>query len=218
MGRRSRPGGSGKKLLSCTERERTYAKRFEAADMQSKVLKIDPRDNVLIALTDLRKGDVVDFLGTNYQVASDVSAKHKFVTTDLEPGGHVIMYGVVVGKASEPLQRGQALTTRNLRHETSAVEAKASDFRWTAPDVSKWQQLVFSGFLRPDGQVGTRNHWLVVPLVFCENRNIATLKQAFEEELGFAAPPVYRQQVSELARLYREGKFGEIETYRAAEA
>ncbi len=186
--------------------------------MPSKVLKIDPRDNVLIALTDLRKGDVVDFSGANYELASDVSAKHKFVTTDLEPGGRVIMYGVVVGKASEPLRRGQALTTRNLRHETSAVEAKAPGFHWTAPDVSKWQQRAFSGLLRPDGQVGTRNHWLVVPLVFCENRNIATLKQAFEEELGFAPPPVYRQQVSELARLYREGKFGEIETYRAAEA
>ncbi len=54
--------------------------------------------------------------------------------------------------------------------------------------------------------MGTRNYWLVVPLVFCENRNIAVLRQAFEEELGFAAPQVYRQQVAELARLYREGK------------
>ena len=72
--------------------------------------------------------------------------------------------------------------------------------------------------MRPDGQVGTRNHWLVVPLVFCENRNIATLKQAFEEELGFAPPPVYRQQVADLARLFRERKFGEIESYQAPEA
>lgn len=200
------------------ERERINAKRVEAADMQSRVLKIDPRDNVLIALTDLRKGDAVDFSGTNYELVSDVPAKHKFLTADLAQGDRVIMYGVVVGKANEALRRGEALTTRNLRHETSKADAKASDVHWTAPDVSRWRQRVFSGFLRADGQVGTRNHWLVVPLVFCENRNISTLKQAFEEELGFAPPPVYRQQVSELARLYREGKFGEIEAYRAAEA
>jgi altronate hydrolase len=33
---------------------------------------------------------------------------------------------------------------------------------------------------------GSRNHWLVEPFFFCENRNISVLKQAFEEELGFA--------------------------------
>ena len=59
-----------------------------------------------------------------------------------------------------------------------------------------------------DGQVGTRNYWLVVPLGFCENRNIAVLKQAFEEELGFAAPQIYRHQVAEFVRLYRTGQAG----------
>jgi altronate hydrolase len=49
-----------------------------------------------------------------------------------------------------------------------------------------------------------------VPLVFCENRNIGVLKQAFEEELGFAAPQIYRQQVAELARLYQDGRAEEI--------
>jgi altronate hydrolase len=53
--------------------------------------------------------------------------------------------------------------------------------------------------------VGTRNYWLVVPLVFCENKNIQVLKQALEEELGFAAPQLYRRQVAELAKQYREG-------------
>ena len=65
-----------------------------------------------------------------------------------------------------------------------------------------------SGIREIGWQVGTRNYWIVVPLVFCENKNIQVLKQAFEEELGFAAPQVYRQQVAELAQLYREGKIG----------
>jgi altronate hydrolase len=60
--------------------------------------------------------------------------------------------------------------------------------------------------------VGTRNYWIVVPLVFCENRNILNLKQAFEEELGFSPELNYRRQVAELARLYREGKVGQIRT------
>src|SRR5204863_5080471 len=72
------------------------------------------------------------------------------------------------------------------------------------------KQQTFLGYRRSDGQVGTRNYWLVVPLVFCENRNIIVLKQAFEEELGFAPPQVYRHQVSELATLYREGRTEEL--------
>jgi len=68
----------------------------------------------------------------------------------------------------------------------------------------------FLGYQRADGQVGTRNYWLVVPLVFCENRNVVNLKQAFEEELGFVPPQVYRQQVSTLAKAYREGRIDEI--------
>src|SRR5207237_2111808 len=62
----------------------------------------------------------------------------------------------------------------------------------------------------------TRNYWLVLPLVLCENRNLAVLKQAFEEELGFSTPRVYRRQVAELVRLYREGKTAEIENYEFA--
>src|SRR5450631_4838211 len=73
------------------------------------------------------------------------------------------------------------------------------------------------GYHRADGKVGTRNYWLVVPLVFCENRNIVNLKQAFEEELGFAAPQIYRQQVAELASLYRQGRSEEIKQHSAAE-
>ncbi len=46
----------------------------------------------------------------------------------------------------------------------------------------------------------------MVPLVFCENRNIDVLKQAFEEELGFAPPKIYRREVAELVRRYRKGE------------
>src|SRR5262249_59309458 len=85
----------------------------------------------------------------------------------------------------------------------AACDKKPEQYQWHAQDIEKWKGREFLGYHREDGQVGTRNYWLVAPLVFCENRNIAALKQAFEEELGFAAPPVYRQQVAELVRAYR---------------
>ena len=42
----------------------------------------------------------------------------------------------------------------------------------------------FKGYHRSDGRVGTQNVWLVVPLVFCENRNIHVMREAVAETLG----------------------------------
>ena len=184
-----------------------------------KVLQIDPRDNALVALTDLRRGDSVTLDSHTYQLETDVAAKHKFAGEDLAAGANVIMYGVIVGKAVAPIRRGEALTTKNIRHDAAEFREKSREYAWTPPDVSRWRERSFTGYRRADGQVGTRNYWIVVPLVFCENRNIGVLKQAFEEELGFAAPQIYRRQVAELARLYREGKTAEMEKVElAAEA
>jgi len=178
-----------------------------------KVLQLDARDNVLIALSDLKQGDVVEFNGSTYPLLSRVPAKHKFATEDLPVGTRIVMYGVLVGKAVRRVQRGEALTLENVRHEALPFHDKAAEFRWKAPEVAPWKQKRFLGYKRSDGQVGTRNFWIVVPLVFCENRNILNLKQAFEEELGFAPEQNYRRQVAELAQLYREGKTELIRTH-----
>ena len=176
--------------------------------MSSLVLQLDSRDNVLVALSNLKKGDAIQFGGRSHQLQTDVPAKHKFATVDLAIGDRVVMYGGLVGKAVKPIAAGEVVTVTNIRHEASPFHEKSQAYQWAPPDVSRWAQRTFQGYARSDGQVGTRNYWIVVPLVFCENKNIQVLKQAFEEELGFAAPQVYRQQVAELAKLYREGKVG----------
>jgi altronate hydrolase len=178
--------------------------------MENAVLKLDPRDNVLIALKNLRQGERIDFSGHSYVLTTDVHAKHKFAIDDLAVGADLIMYGVLIGKARQPIRAGEALTTGNTVHEATSYHEKSREYEWTPPDVDGWRQRTFRGFERLDGQVGTRNCWLVVPLVFCENRNIDVLKQAFEEELGLAQPKIYRQQVAELVRLYREGAVSEM--------
>ncbi|MGC2451039.1 MAG: altronate dehydratase family protein [Candidatus Sulfotelmatobacter sp.] len=177
--------------------------------MNSRVLQVDSRDNVLVALTNLSRGETVEYAGKVHSLISDVPAKHKFATVDLAPGDHVVMYGGIVGNAVKPIREGELLTTSNIRHEATPFHEQKKELHWQRPNVSHWVDRTFQGFVRPDGQVGTRNYWLVVPLVFCENKNIQVLKQAFEEELGFAAPQVYRRQVAELAKLYREGKLAD---------
>ena len=172
--------------------------------MTFRALQLDPSDNILVALSNLKQGESVDCAGRKHLLRSDVPAKHKFALNDLDAGAPVVMYGVLVGKAVKPVAAGELLTTGNIRHQAAPFHSQTAQYHWSPPDVSRWANRTFQGFQRSDGQVGTRNYWLVVPLVFCENKNIQVLKQAFEEELGFAPPSRYRQRVAQLVALYRE--------------
>ncbi len=163
-----------------------------------KVLKLDPRDNVLVALTPLAANQPVSYAGKTYVPIADVPAKFKFVEHDMPVGAEVIMYGVIVGKVREPIPAGGVVTTRNLQHDASSYSTVRTPHPWTPPDVALWRQRTFLGYHRADGQVGTRNYWLVLPLVFCENRNVELLREAFEEELGYRKPNEYRRQVRAL--------------------
>ena len=178
--------------------------------MHCDVLQLDSRDNVLIALSDLKGGQAIEFAGQTYAPTTNIPAKHKFATRGFSAGDEVIMYGVLVGKAARPIARGELLTTSNVQHQAAPYREQVGEYRWTPPDILRWTQSTFLGYRRSDGQVGTRNYWLVVPLVFCENKNIQVLKNALEEELGFAPPQIYRQQVADLAKLYREGKASQL--------
>src|SRR5205823_13747999 len=103
------------------------------------VLQLDSRDNVLIALTDLKEGDAVEFAGERFALSSRVPAKHKFATQDLSVGAPITMYGVLVGKASQPIRKGELLTLSNIHHEAAPYAGKQSQYHWTPPDVSRWK-------------------------------------------------------------------------------
>ncbi len=181
--------------------------------LQKKVLELDPADNIAVAIVDLSAGDKVSVSNRTYALVSDVPAKHKFALRDFNVGDPVLMYGVLIGKASRPVRAGELIGTSNVHHQATGFHAKTKDLSWTAPDVSRWRGRTFLGYHRPDGQVGTRNYWLVVPLVFCENGNVRALQEAFEHGLGFESSGVYGVQVAELAALYSQGKIDQIRNY-----
>ncbi len=179
--------------------------------MPDAILKIHPADNVIVALTDLPTGARITYEGQTYVLPGGVAAKHKFVTETRQPGDPVYMYGVTVGRATQPIQQGEVITTFNLRHEADPYGlAQRQPYTYQAPDASAFASRTFMGYHRPDGRVGTRNYWLVIPLVFCENRNVLIMKDAFERELGYAQSDKYREQVHELLHLYQHGQMDVI--------
>ena len=180
--------------------------------MIHKVLKIHPKDNVLVALSDLKVQEVIEFEGIKVTLKQDVPAKHKFTIAPISTGGKILMYGVVVGKATSDLQGGQVITIQNVAHEATSFGKKTEITSWTAPSIERFTNKTFKGYHRADGQVGTANYWLIIPLVFCENRNVEVIKEAFLEELGFAKQNPFKSLVKQMTDLYKSGDLSAIET------
>jgi len=177
--------------------------------MKQNVLKVHPADNVLVALTNLQKDAVISFEGNEYILHDNITAKHKFVTTGLNAGDPVYMYGVLVGKAQYDIPKGGLISTANVKHAANDFTVGERKTSWHSPDVQKWQKRTFMGYHRSDGSVGTANYWLVIPLVFCENRNLEVLQEALVKDLGYGRNKTYQSQARQLIELYKTGKTAE---------
>ena len=101
--------------------------------MNNRAIKIDPSDNLYVALEDLPAGAVIDGI----TLTEPIGQKHKFAAVDLPKGSTAIMYGVTVGETLTDVPAGGLLTIKNLAHKTAAFGPKSKDLSWTAPDVSR---------------------------------------------------------------------------------
>jgi len=174
--------------------------------MVTRILKIHPNDNVLVALQNLAKGETIIHDGHEYVLQDDINAKHKFFMQDMNAGDPIMMYGVLVGKAQSFIPKGGLMNTENTKHASDPYEYRPYHYEWQAPDVSKFEGRTFNGYIRPDGRVGTANYWLFIPTVFCENRNLDVIREALHNELGYAVTDKYKSYAHHLVEAYKNGE------------
>ena len=168
-------------------------------------LQLHPADNLIVALRDLPAGTRLSVGGKVVTLQQNLRAKHKFTFHEVATGSLLYMYGVVVGTSTASLPAGTAITTGNTAHATQSYSSTSRRLSWTPPEVSHFRDRHFLGYHRADGQVGTANHWLVIPLVFCENRNVAVLKTALLQPLGYTSPPPQQALTRQLIQAYQGG-------------
>lgn len=172
----------------------------------NKAITINSIDNLAVALRTLKKGEVISVKDLNILLLENIQVKHKFAIHDLAAGDEMYMYGLVVGTARKAIRSGEAITLSNTEHKASKYDpTKISEFRWTAPNVERFKERNFLGYHREDGQVGTANNWLVFPLVFCENRNVLTLKKAFEKLMATKKTNPYENLVQDMVAASQSG-------------
>lgn len=169
-------------------------------------LKIHPDDNVLVALRDMVSGTIIMIDDEQLILQHDIAAKHKFFINDMNAGETVIMYGTLVGKLQSDVSKGGLMTTENTKHAAGAYSYRGFNYNWKQPDISKFANRSFNGYLRSDGRAGTANYWLFIPMVFCENRNLDIIKDALQKELGYAVSDKYNRFTRQLLKAYKEGE------------
>lgn len=174
--------------------------------MKNKVVQINPKDNVLVALQNCSKNEEIVFENEKYILLEDIPAKHKFFMTDSPKGSEVIMYGVLVGKTQVDVKKGERMSVDNTKHAAEPFAYREFDYQWTPPNVDHFKSKTFEGYHRSNGEVGTANYWLFIPTVFCENRNLDIIKEALHNELGYAVGDKYKQFTHQLLQTYQSGE------------
>ncbi|WDE96976.1 altronate dehydratase family protein [Lentisphaera profundi] len=168
-------------------------------------LVLHPKDDLAVALTPLSAGKVIVHSDQTITLLTDVKVKHKFALIDFNKDSIMTQYGVPVGRALSDIKTGEAITTENTEHSSDDMCNWMPGYQAPPTDASKFEGQTFKGFQRADGQVGTRNNWLVIPLVFCENNNLMTLREVFNRELGFTDHSSYQDELRNLTELYKNG-------------
>ncbi len=146
-----------------------------------KYIKINPSDNVAVALVDLKQGEKLIVDGVEITMNSDIPAGHKFSLVEISANSHVIKYGYPIGHARENIKQGDWVNEKTIKTNLNSV----LDYEYQPHDVSldiPKQQLTFKGYKRANGEVGVRNEIWIIPTVGCVNGTVNSLAESLRNE------------------------------------
>lgn len=196
--------GGKRREMDADEKDLFFAGLIKIME-RTAYLQLEEKDNVVVALRDLKKGTEISVGGREIILAEDIPAKHKLFMQEMHAGSEIIMYGVLVGKTRYDVPQGALMSTENTAHAARPYGYRYAKYSWQPPDVSKFINRTFNGYHRSDGGVGTANYWLFLPTVFCENRNLDVLKEVLHSELGYSNTEKYKSFARSLVRSYENG-------------
>ncbi|MBS0297051.1 MAG: altronate dehydratase [Proteobacteria bacterium] len=135
------------------------------------VFRVDPRDDVAVALQPLQVGEVIDIGGERIVVRQSVERGHKLALRPIAEGAEVLKYGWPIGRTSAPIAPGDWVHSHNLKTGLEGVEAYAPPSLTALEQIRKTPDAPgFMGYRRANGRVGTRNEIWVLCTVGCVAR------------------------------------------------
>ncbi|SDN72768.1 UxaA family hydrolase [Acetanaerobacterium elongatum] len=168
-------------------------------------IKINPKDNVAVALTDLSKGTKVDIGDRSIILAQELRRGHKFSLTEIKRGEDVIKYGFPIGHATQDIPCGSVVHSHNIKTnlDTASNHYTYSQKLDLAPAIGK--KFTFMGYKRSSGEAGIRNELWIIPTVGCINGIGEHIAKRFREQTG----EVYADNINVLKHDYGCSQLGD---------
>ena len=156
------------------------------------LLRVHPRDDVLVALRDVQPGETVRTTTESVVARSVVPRGHKVAATAISAGAAIHKYGWPIGHATRDIAPGEHVHTHNLATALSAHE----DYTYSplippAPTSVPADTRTFLGYPRRDGRVGTRNELWILCTVGCVARTARRIAEIAGERLKGRVDGVY---------------------------
>lgn len=145
-------------------------------------LKINPADNVCVALDLLKAGEKINVGGEEIVLKEDIENGHKFALQELKTGENVIKYGYAIGHALADIPAGAWVHTHNLKTNLHDDLEYTYQPVQTVLNIPKTDVKV-NGYLRKNGDMGIRNELWIVPSVGCVNGQAQAIVNRVKAEL-----------------------------------
>lgn len=145
-------------------------------------IKINPADNVAVAIHDVEAGGCFDIEGVQIVPAARIPAGHKIALRDIAEGEDVVKYGFPIGHLLKPVFKGGLVDHSVLKTNLEGLleYSYQPDLTETVPASDT---AAFKGYRRADGRAGIRNELWIIPTVGCVNGVVQNIQKLFEKEI-----------------------------------
>lgn len=146
-------------------------------------IKINECDNVIIALRDYKKDEVIDLEDAKITLLEDINRGHKIAIKNINKGENIVKYGLPIGYALEDIKVGNWVHTHNTKTNLKDLNSYSYTPKFTDRKLDL-EDIKVNVYKRKNGDVGVRNELWIVPTVGCVNGIAQRIKDAFLAEVG----------------------------------
>ncbi|MGD1815628.1 MAG: UxaA family hydrolase [Pleomorphochaeta sp.] len=158
--------------------------------MDKNYIQIREEDNVIIALSPLKKGETININNDEFTLLEDINLGHKIAIKDIKAGSNIIKYGYPIGKAKVDIKKATHVHTQNVvtnlseQIEYSYDKEKAIKLKEIWENENKVDDDIFiNAYVRENGDIAIRNDIWIVPTVGCVNKIASTLEVWAQEKI-----------------------------------
>ena len=146
-------------------------------------IKINPADNVAVAINDVEAGVGFDIDGVSITTLARIPAGHKVALKAMAEGEDVVKYGFPIGHLLQAVPQGGLIDHSVLKTNLDGLleYTYQPDLTEIAPAQTK---ATFKGYRRADGRAGIRNELWIIPTVGCVNGVVQNIQKQFEAEMA----------------------------------